>query len=101
MRFLVDECIKGVKKSHANVDRVIDVLGPGTTDKQILHYVSTTNHIIITSDRGLALSLIIRNKPVVFRCGLGVFFIRATAKKHPKLLGPVLSHQLQNFVVLP
>lgn len=59
MRFLLDEdtesaLARHLSKSTHDVERVVDVLGPGATDGDVVAHARSTDRIIITHDDDFA-----------------------------------------------
>ena len=69
MKLLLDECLHSNREFHETeqFERVVDVLGRGTKDIEILKYIKGTNLLIVTRVWGLILECIKQGNDAVFR----------------------------------
>ena len=100
-KYLLDEC----NNTRADIKnklfvRSVDLIGIGASDQEVLKLSKSLKIPIVTSDKRFALSILLENESVVYRCKEKTYLITPNIVSDPGLSDPVTHYLLKTQSVI-
>ncbi|MCH7648574.1 MAG: hypothetical protein IIA83_08215 [Thaumarchaeota archaeon] len=100
-KYLLDECVSAKKDFYGHIFvQSIDLVGRGALDKEVLDLSKSMKIPIITSDKKFALSVLLENEPVIYKCENKTTMIIPKVIHDQRFSDPVTYHLLKTQSVV-
>lgn len=100
-KYLLDECVSAKVGFFDNVfAQSVDLIGRGASDQEVLKLSKSLKIPIKTSDKRFALSILLENEPVLYKCENKTTMIIPKIINDPRFSDPVTYYLLKTQSVV-